>query len=62
MTPRARKPTRKGGVPVVKTSLFLPEDLWRAAKHKALDEGRDLRDLIVEGLTLVLKRRAKKEK
>ena len=62
MTPRTRKPTEKGGVRVVKTSLYLPEELWRAAKHLALDEGRDLRDLIVEGLTLVLKRRVKKEK
>jgi hypothetical protein len=40
---------------MVKTSLFLPEDLWKAAKHQALEEGKDLRDLIIQGLLLVTK-------
>ncbi len=45
---------------MVKTSLYLPEDLWKAAKHQALEEGVDLRDLIIRGLELVTKRRRKK--
>ena len=55
MTPRPRKPADKGGEPMVKTSLYLPEELWKAAKHQALEEGKDLRDLIIRGLELVLK-------
>jgi hypothetical protein len=59
MVPRPRKPVEKGGDPVVKTSLYLPEDLWKAAKHQALEEGVDLRNLIIRGLELVVKGRKK---
>ncbi len=45
---------------MVKTSLYLPEDLWKAAKHLAVEEGLDLRDLIIRGLELVVKGRGKK--
>lgn len=45
---------------MVKTSLYLPENLWKAAKHQALEEGVDLRDLIIRGLALVVKGRGKK--
>lgn len=41
---------------MVKTTLLMPEDLWRRAKIRALEENRDLRDLLLEGLELVLKR------
>ncbi|MFQ5830690.1 MAG: hypothetical protein ACE5JD_16280 [Candidatus Methylomirabilia bacterium] len=40
---------------MVKTSLYLPEDLWKAAKHQALEEGVDLRDLIIRGLERLVK-------
>lgn len=50
----------RAGTPIVKTSLYLPEALWKAAKHHALEEGCDLRDLIIRGLGLVLKGRGKK--
>ncbi len=60
MTPRSRKRTERAGEPVVKTSLYLPEDLWKAAKHQALEEGRDLRDLIIQGLELLVKGRKKR--
>ena len=50
------KSTRKG-VPVVKTTVHLPEDLWRKAKIRALEERVDLRDLIIEGLNSVLERK-----
>ena len=60
MTPRPRKPLERGDERMVKTSLYLPENLWKAAKHQALEEGRDLRDLIIRGLELVVKSRKKK--
>jgi hypothetical protein len=41
---------------MVRTTLVLPEELWRRAKVRALEEKRDLRDLLLEGLELVLKR------
>jgi len=60
MTPKPRKPTEREGERMVKTSLFLPEELWKAAKHQAVEEGRNLRDLIIRGLELVVKGRGKK--
>ena len=41
---------------VVKTTLVLPEALWLRAKAQANEERRDLKDLLIEGLELVLKR------
>ena len=41
---------------MVKTTLLMPEELWRQAKIRALEEHRDLRDLLLQGLELVLKR------
>jgi hypothetical protein len=41
---------------MVKTTLLMPEELWRRAKVRAMEERRDLRDLLIEGLELVLKR------
>lgn len=35
----------------VKTTVTLPEGLWRRAKVRALEEHCDLRDLIIEALT-----------
>ena len=57
MTPRPRKAQspRKGDAPMVKTTLLMPEELWRRAKIRALEENRDLRDLLIEGLEVVLK-------
>ncbi len=45
---------------MIRTSLELPEALWRKAKQRALDERTDLRALIVEGLKYVLVRKSKK--
>ena len=39
----------------VKTTVEIPEKLWKRAKQKALDERSDLRRLIIEGLELRLK-------
>lgn len=58
MSPKPPTPKqRKGGVSVIKTTVHLPEDLWREAKVRALDERKDLRTLIIEGLRLVLARK-----
>lgn len=54
--PRPRKTTPKGEPGMVRTTLVIPEELWRQAKIRALEENRDLRDLLIEGLELILKR------
>jgi len=55
MTPRPRKLSVKGGESaMVRTTLLLPEELWRQAKIRALDEGADLRTLLIRGLELIL--------
>jgi hypothetical protein len=54
--PRPRKPPKKGEPSMVKTTLLLPEELWQRAKIRALGEHRDLRELLLEGLELVLRR------
>lgn len=55
MSPKPRK-VKEGDPGTVKTTLVLPEDLWRRAKVRALDEHCDLRDLLIEGLELALRR------
>jgi hypothetical protein len=45
---------RRAGARVVRTTVELPPELWRAAKVRAIDERRDLRALIVDGLRLYL--------
>ena len=58
MSPRPRKPSlAKSGEALVKTTVHLPEPLWRHAKIAALEDRKDLRDLIIEGLQAVLARR-----
>jgi hypothetical protein len=52
----ARKPVRKEGtMKGVRTSLDLPEDVWRAAKVRALNERRGFREIVIEALKLYLK-------
>ena len=40
----------------VKTTIELPEPIWRAAKQRALDESRDLRAVVIEALQQFLAR------
>jgi len=56
MTPKPRKASKPGEPAMVKTTLLMPEDLWRRAKVRAMQERRDLKDLLLEGVELVLKR------
>ncbi len=41
----------------VRTTLVLPRPLWLRAKQQALLEGKDLKDLLLEGLELRLRRK-----
>jgi metal-responsive CopG/Arc/MetJ family transcriptional regulator len=51
--PRPR--TYGKGVETVKTSVELPEDLWRAAKILAMDEKKNLQEVIADALRNHLK-------
>jgi hypothetical protein len=53
MSPRGKKRTEK----IVKTTVELPHDLWRAVKVRAMDEGSDLRGIIVLALQRYLSRK-----
>ena len=46
----------------VKTTILINTNTWMQAKRQALDEGTDLRSLLLEGLDLVLRRRQKGRK
>ena len=51
--PKEASPLKKE---VVKTSLALPRDLWRAARIRAMDEHKDLQSLVAAALELYLSR------
>jgi hypothetical protein len=48
--PKPRTP----GAPIVRTTVELPEALWKRAKVRAMDERRDLRDVLVDALRAYL--------
>jgi len=45
----------------VKTSVKLPKALWREASIRALDEGRDLQDVIAAALDFYFKSTPKRQ-
>jgi hypothetical protein len=45
---------------MVKTTVDLPQELWRAAKIRAMDERSDLRSVIVAALEAHLKTKPKR--
>ena len=51
------KPLRvpKGGPDTVKTSIRLPREQWKQAHVRAMDEGKNLQDIIAEALAFFLK-------
>lgn len=53
MTPKGTP--RERGERTVKTTVDLPEDLWRKAKVRAMDERKDLRQVIIAALEAYLK-------
>jgi hypothetical protein len=50
------KQTHRG----VKTTIELPESIWRATKQRALDENRDMRSIVIASLEQFLAKRAPK--
>lgn len=47
---------------MVRTTLELPEELWKAAKMKALEDRSDLRSVIMAALERYLRETAKRGK
>lgn len=43
----------------MKTSIEIPEDVWRAAKIRAMDEKRNFQDVVTEALREYLKKQKK---
>jgi len=41
---------RKRGAATVRTTLVIPVALWKRAKVRAMDERRDLRDVLLDAL------------
>ncbi len=39
---------------MVRTTLLMPAALWKRAKVRAMEERRDLRDVLLDGLRLYL--------
>lgn len=48
------KQTHRG----VKTTIELPESIWRATKQRALDDNRDMRSVVIAALETFLATRA----
>jgi len=38
----------------VKTTVSFPRDLWRSLKVRAMDEGKDLRQVVIEAVRAYL--------
>ena len=59
ITKRGEQPDRfkQADSAKVKTSIALPRELWKRAHMRALDEGRDLQDVITSALDAYLKAR-----
>jgi hypothetical protein len=53
------KATDWKGVRTTKTSVELPEATWKAAKIRALEEGRNLQEVIADALAEYLKKPSK---
>jgi len=45
----------------VKTTVDMPEDLWKATKIRAVEEGSDLRAVVIAALEAYLKTKPRKE-
>jgi len=46
----------------MKTSIDIPDDLWKASKILAVEEGKDLRTVIIEALQEHLAKKVKGKK
>ncbi len=52
----------KRRVEMIKTTLRLPENVWREARIRALDERKDFQTVVAEALEAHLKTKPKKSK
>ncbi len=43
------------GVSTVRTSIQIPENLWKAAKFRAVEEKKNLQDVIADALRVYLR-------
>lgn len=55
MSPKAKPGPKEAAM--VKTTLELPEPLWREAKIRAMDERSDLRSVVIAALESFLKKK-----
>jgi hypothetical protein len=46
---------KKEAAPMVKTTLRVPEAVWRAARIRAVEERRTFQDVLADALTMYLK-------
>ncbi len=46
---------------MVKTTMVLPKDVWKAAKIRAVEEDRDLNAVVIAAVEAYLKTRPRKE-
>ena len=45
---------------MVKTSLRLPEDLWKAVRIKAIERGVDAQEIVADALAAYMRKRGAK--
>ncbi len=45
----------------MKTTVEIPQELWREAKIRAMDEGTDFRTVVIAALEAYLKTKTRKE-
>jgi predicted DNA binding CopG/RHH family protein len=53
------RPKKEVIEPMKRTSLSLPDRLWKAAKIRSVEEGRDFQDLVSEALEDYLRKQRK---
>jgi predicted HicB family RNase H-like nuclease len=40
--------------PIVRTTIRVPKSLWEQAKHKAIDDGVSLQELVIQAITKIV--------
>jgi hypothetical protein len=56
----ARPPSRQGRPGIVHTSVYLPEAVHEALRVAAFKERRKIHSIVLEGIDLALRKRARK--
>ena len=51
-----RQPKQDTKAEQVKTTIRLPRSLWDAARHRAIDEGTDIQDLVGRAIEQYLRK------